>query len=168
MTPAPGWLSGTPGSSSSCWCSSSCCAVWLPTLYLGFVPTPQLTHFLSLQIITLRDYVPQILGPQAFQQYVGPYTGYDPTVNPTVSNVFSTAAFRFGHATVLPWVRRLDTRFQELPDRPLLQLRDVFFSPWRLIREGLCAWSHGLVPAGSRACCPVSSSREPWSASPEK
>ncbi|XP_058523361.1 thyroid peroxidase [Ochotona princeps] len=88
------------------------------------------------QIITLRDYVPQILGPQAFQQYVGRYTGYDPTVNPTVSNVFSTAAFRFGHATVLPWVRRLDARFQELPDHPLLQLHDVFFSPWRLIREG--------------------------------
>nr|XP_051685939.1 thyroid peroxidase [Oryctolagus cuniculus] len=88
------------------------------------------------QIITLRDYVPRILGPQAFQQHVGPYRGYDPTVNPTVSNVFSTAAFRFGHSTVHPRVRRLDAHFQEPPGLPRLQLRDVFFSPWRLIKEG--------------------------------
>ncbi|XP_037382809.1 LOW QUALITY PROTEIN: thyroid peroxidase [Talpa occidentalis] len=88
------------------------------------------------QIITLRDYIPKILGPEAFGQHVGRYQGYDPTVDPTVSNVFSTAAFRFGHATVHPLVRRLDARFQEHPDLPGLPLRDAFFSPWRLIAEG--------------------------------
>ncbi|CAO2604836.1 Thyroid peroxidase [Lemmus lemmus] len=88
------------------------------------------------QIITMRDYIPKILGPDAFRQYVGPYKGYDPTVNPTVSNVFSTAAFRFGHATVHPLVRRLDTDFQDHTDLPRLQLHDVFFRPWRLIQEG--------------------------------
>ncbi|XP_045045481.2 thyroid peroxidase isoform X2 [Desmodus rotundus] len=86
------------------------------------------------QIITLRDYVPKILGPEAFEQHVGRYEGYDPTVDPTVSNVFSTAAFRFGHATVHPLVRRLDARFQE--HLPPLLLRDAFFSPWRLLKEG--------------------------------
>ncbi|XP_066241044.1 thyroid peroxidase [Saccopteryx leptura] len=86
------------------------------------------------QVITLRDYVPKILGPEAFEQHVGPYKGYDSSVNPTVSNVFSTAAFRFGHTTVHPLVRRLDASFQENPS-PLL-LRDTFFSPWRLLREG--------------------------------
>ncbi|MBZ3870951.1 Thyroid peroxidase [Sciurus carolinensis] len=88
------------------------------------------------QIITLRDYVPRILGPEAFRQHIGPYEGYDPTVNPTVSNVFSTAAFRFGHATVHPLVRRLDVGFQEHADLPRLPLRDAFFRPWRLIQEG--------------------------------
>nr|XP_044999444.1 thyroid peroxidase [Jaculus jaculus] len=88
------------------------------------------------QIITIRDYVPRILGPEAFRQYVGPYEGYDPTANPTVSNVFSTAAFRFGHATVHPLVRRLDADFQDHTGHPTLQLHDVFFSPWRLIQEG--------------------------------
>ncbi|XP_058143825.2 thyroid peroxidase [Dasypus novemcinctus] len=88
------------------------------------------------QIITMRDYIPKILGPEAFQRYVGPYKGYDSTVNPTVSNVFSTAAFRFGHATIHPLVRRLDAHFQEHPDLPRLQLHDVFFSPWRLVKEG--------------------------------
>ncbi|XP_059798303.1 thyroid peroxidase isoform X1 [Balaenoptera ricei] len=86
------------------------------------------------QIITLRDYVPKILGPEAFGQHVGPYRGYDPAVDPTVSNVFSTAAFRFGHATVHPLVRRLDARFQERLG--LLPLRDAFFRPWRLLEEG--------------------------------
>nr|XP_027793567.1 thyroid peroxidase [Marmota flaviventris] len=88
------------------------------------------------QIITLRDYVPRILGPEAFRQYVGPYEGYDPTMNPTVSNIFSTAAFRFGHAAVHPLVRRLDAGFQEQASLPRLPLRDAFFSPWRLIQEG--------------------------------
>ncbi|XP_036080092.1 thyroid peroxidase [Rousettus aegyptiacus] len=88
------------------------------------------------QIITLRDYVPSILGPKAFGQHVGPYKGYDPTVDPTVSNVFSTAAFRFGHTTVHPLVRRLDASFQEQPGLPPLPLQDAFFSPWRLLEEG--------------------------------
>uniref|UniRef100_A0A7N5JVY4 Thyroid peroxidase n=1 Tax=Ailuropoda melanoleuca TaxID=9646 RepID=A0A7N5JVY4_AILME len=89
-----------------------------------------------IQIITMRDYVPKVLGPEAFQQHVGPYGGYDPGVDPTVSNVFSTAAFRFGHATVHPLVRRLDARFQEHPALPPLRLQDAFFSPWRLLKEG--------------------------------
>uniref|UniRef100_A0A8C5Y8R3 Thyroid peroxidase n=1 Tax=Microcebus murinus TaxID=30608 RepID=A0A8C5Y8R3_MICMU len=88
------------------------------------------------QIVTLRDYVPKILGPEAFERHVGPYGGYDPGVNPTASNVFSTAAFRFGHATVRPWLRRLDANFQEHPDLPSLHLRDVFFNPWILIHGG--------------------------------
>ncbi|XP_046954302.1 thyroid peroxidase [Lynx rufus] len=88
------------------------------------------------QIITMRDYIPKVLGPEAFQQHVGPYEGYDPTVDPTVSNVFSTAAFRFGHATVHPLVRRLDASFREHPTLPPLRLQDAFFSPWRVLKEG--------------------------------
>ncbi|KAM7077996.1 LOW QUALITY PROTEIN: thyroid peroxidase [Molossus nigricans] len=86
------------------------------------------------QIITLRDYVPKILGPEALRQHVGPYQGYDPTVDPTVSNVFSTAAFRFGHTTIHPLVRRLDAGFRD--HLPPLLLRDAFFRPWRVLKEG--------------------------------
>uniref|UniRef100_A0A7M4EQY1 Thyroid peroxidase n=1 Tax=Crocodylus porosus TaxID=8502 RepID=A0A7M4EQY1_CROPO len=88
------------------------------------------------QIITLRDYIPKIIGPDAFNQYVGLYKGYDPSVNPTVSNIFSTAAFRFGHATIQPIIKRLNAQYQDDPDLPNLHLHEVFFSPWRLIKEG--------------------------------
>ncbi|KFU90810.1 Thyroid peroxidase [Chaetura pelagica] len=88
------------------------------------------------QIITLRDYIPKIIGPDAFNLYIGLYTGYDPTMNPTVSNIFSTAAFRFGHATIQPTVRRLDAHYLDDPQLPDLHLHEVFFSPWRLIKEG--------------------------------
>ncbi|XP_064304711.1 thyroid peroxidase isoform X3 [Phalacrocorax carbo] len=89
-----------------------------------------------IKIITLRDYVPKIIGPDAFNLYIGLYTGYDPTMNPTVSNVFSTAAFRFGHATIQPIVRRLNAQYLDDPELPNLHLHEVFFSPWRLIKEG--------------------------------
>ena len=103
------------------------------------------------QIITLRDYTPRILGPEAFGQHVGPYRGYDPSVDPTVSNVFSTAAFRFGHATIHPLVRRLDAGFQESPG-PRLLLRDAFFRPWRLLEEGGHSWP-ALEKRGRVASC---------------
>ncbi|NXU54274.1 PERT peroxidase, partial [Turnix velox] len=88
------------------------------------------------QIITLRDYVPKIIGPDAFDLYIGPYRGYDSTMNPTISNVFSTAAFRFGHATIQPVVRRLNAQYLDDPELTDLHLHEVFFSPWRLIKEG--------------------------------
>lgn len=92
--------------------------------------------FLFFQIITLRDYIPKIIGTEAFSLYIGLYTGYDPTMNPAVSNVFSTAAFRFGHATIQPIVRRLNAQYLDDPELPNLHLHKVFFSPWRLIKEG--------------------------------
>lgn len=111
----------------------------------------------------MRDYIPKILGPEAFEQHLGRYEGYDPTVDPTVSNVFSTAAFRFGHATVHPLVRRLDARFQE--HLPRLLLRDAFFSPWRLLKEGGCPPpSHpaGLSLQTEPHAAPGGAHRSPW------
>lgn len=58
-------------------------------------------------------------------------------MNPTVSNVFSTAAFRFGHATIQPIVSRLNAQYLDDPELPNLHLHEVFFSPWRLIKEGM-------------------------------
>ena len=47
--------------------------------------------------ITYEDYLPLLLGEQ---HALGEYGGYFPDINPEVTNVFSTAAFRFGHFTI--------------------------------------------------------------------
>ncbi|XP_077165967.1 thyroid peroxidase [Paroedura picta] len=88
------------------------------------------------QIITVRDYVPKVIGPDAFNQYIGAYKGYNHTVNPSVANVFSTAAFRFAHAAIHPVIKRLNAQYEYDPNLPNLHLHEVFFSPWRLIKEG--------------------------------
>jgi hypothetical protein len=46
----------------------------------------------EIQLITYRDFVPILLGSDALL----PYAGYNPAVDPRVSLVFSTAAFRVG------------------------------------------------------------------------
>ncbi|KAM9466397.1 thyroid peroxidase [Clarias gariepinus] len=88
------------------------------------------------QIITMRDYIPKIIGKEAFDQIIGPYEGYNDTINPSISNVFATAAFRFGHATISTYIRRVNESFQEHEHFPSLKLHQAFFSPWRIIREG--------------------------------
>lgn len=84
----------------------------------------------------MRDYVPKIIGAESWEDHVGPYFGYDPSVNPSVANVFSTAALRFGHGTIPPVVSRLNQSFQEHELFPSLRLHDNFFVPWRFLREG--------------------------------
>ena len=46
--------------------------------------------------ITYNEWLPHLLGEDAIQ----PYHGYDPTVDPRVTEEFAGAAFRFGHSIV--------------------------------------------------------------------
>ena len=39
---------------------------------------------------------------------LGVYNGYRTDVNPSITNVFATSAFRFGHSLINPIIRRLD------------------------------------------------------------
>jgi peroxidase len=46
--------------------------------------------------ITYSEFLPHLLGPDA----IAPYHGYDPSVNPTISEEFEGAAYRIGHSIV--------------------------------------------------------------------
>nr|XP_005992326.1 PREDICTED: myeloperoxidase-like [Latimeria chalumnae] len=89
-----------------------------------------------IQITSYRDYIPRVIGPDATKKYLSEYKGYNEQVDPRVSNVFGTAAFRFGHVTIQPILYRLNESYQEHPKYPSMLLHKSFFSPWRIIEEG--------------------------------
>ncbi|XP_077861561.1 peroxidasin homolog [Saccoglossus kowalevskii] len=88
----------------------------------------------SLQHITYDHYLPKIIGDVGMES-MSVYNGYDPDTNAAIANVFSTAAFRFGHATVKPILTRLDANFTEIVDGHL-RLHQIFFQPWRIVEQG--------------------------------
>ncbi|XP_063072362.1 eosinophil peroxidase-like [Engraulis encrasicolus] len=87
------------------------------------------------QVITFRDYLGPIVGPDMMKA-LGPYPGYDEDVDPTAANVFATAAFRYAHPAIQPFMFRLDERYQEHPKFPSVLMSKNFFTPWRVVFEG--------------------------------
>ena len=74
----------------------------------------------EIENITFREFLPHLLGPDA----ISPYHGYDPTVNPTITEEFAGAAFRFGHSIVSANLEQTGEQGQLLGSQ---QLKDAFF-----------------------------------------
>ena len=85
----------------------------------------------EMQAITYREFLPALLGRRAIPRY----RGYRPDVPGGIANMFSTAAYRFGHSAISSQLRRLDEDGNETSFGHLA-LRDAFFRPNRLITEG--------------------------------
>ncbi|MEM7018877.1 MAG: peroxidase family protein [Pseudomonadota bacterium] len=85
----------------------------------------------QMQVITYREYLPLLLGRNG----LSPYRGYRENVDASIANIFSTAAYRYGHSALSPTLLRLDQNGNEISEGNL-QLRDAFFSPQRLSTEG--------------------------------
>ncbi|KAJ8385975.1 hypothetical protein AAFF_G00177960 [Aldrovandia affinis] len=88
------------------------------------------------QVITFRDYLFHIVGPDFVERQLSTYPGYDENVDPSISNVFATAAYRFAHLAVQPFLFRLDEEYNEHPLYPSQLLSKSFFVPWRVVFEG--------------------------------
>ncbi|XP_035999617.1 eosinophil peroxidase-like [Fundulus heteroclitus] len=89
-----------------------------------------------LQVITYRDWLLHIVGPDAISKQLSTYPGYDENIDPSISNVFATAAFRFAHLMVQPFIFRLDENYEDHPDYPTQLLHRTMFAPWRVVFEG--------------------------------
>ncbi len=74
------------------------------------------------QKIVFTDWLP------ALGVNLPPYSGYKETVNPQISNEFSTAAFRMGHTLINSSIIRLDNDGEEIKSGHI-SLRDAFFNP---------------------------------------
>jgi len=84
------------------------------------------------QHMVYNELVPAILGPTMVNAYElglqseGYYSNYDPSCSAGAYNEFSTAAFRFGHSMVRPYLSRMDHKYKGM--NPHVQLRDGFFN----------------------------------------
>ena len=76
----------------------------------------------ELQAITYNEFLPALLGNNALTEY----TGFDSTVNPNIANVFSTAAYRFGHSLLSTELLRLNPD-GTTADEGNLPLQSAFF-----------------------------------------
>ncbi len=85
----------------------------------------------ELQAITYNEFLPALLGPAALPAY----RGYNPRVNPDITNEFSTAAFRLGHSLLGSDIEFLDNAGNEVHDE--VELRDAFFNPLLLEETGI-------------------------------
>ncbi len=92
----------------------------------------------EIQVITYRDFIPVLLGPNALP----PYTGYQLEVNAGITNIFSTAAFRVGHTMLSPVLLRLGANNQSIGD---LSLADCFFNPTEISGPGIEPYLRGLA-----------------------
>ncbi|XP_075882045.1 eosinophil peroxidase-like isoform X2 [Nelusetta ayraudi] len=88
------------------------------------------------QVLTFRDYLLHIVGPDFIARQLSTYPGYDESIDPSISNVFATAAYRFAHLMVQPFIFRLDEQYEEHPQFPTVLLHTAFFTPWRVVFEG--------------------------------
>ncbi|CAJ1070481.1 eosinophil peroxidase-like [Xyrichtys novacula] len=88
------------------------------------------------QVFVFRDYLPHIVGDRAMATLLGRYPGYNPNVDPSIANVFATAAYRFAHLAIQPVLGRLDANYRENSQFPSVPLYEAFFAPWRVVFEG--------------------------------
>ncbi|XP_030746842.1 chorion peroxidase-like [Sitophilus oryzae] len=89
----------------------------------------------EMQVIIYKEFLPTVLGEEAIREfglglgYEKEYSlDYNPAINPSITNEFATAAFRFGHSTVDGQLRLYGpTKMEES-----IAIPEVMFYPSRM------------------------------------
>jgi len=88
------------------------------------------------QQLVFKEYVPLLATLPS-------YTGYKANVNPSITNVFASAAFRFGHSLIPNEFTQLDNNFNEA-NQPI-PLQEAFFNRNSINNRGIEQTVRGLV-----------------------
>ena len=75
------------------------------------------------QHVVWNEFLPAIVGRANLRRFAGSYAGYKPSVDPSVSIEFSTAAYRFGHSGIGEEQPIADTQGKQTGS---LKLKDAF------------------------------------------
>uniref|UniRef100_A0A915JI24 peroxidase n=1 Tax=Romanomermis culicivorax TaxID=13658 RepID=A0A915JI24_ROMCU len=86
----------------------------------------------QLQIVTSKFWLTKVLGSD---EPLGPYKGYDPSVNPTIADEFANGAMRFGHGMVQEFFARVDAGGQSIPEGQM-RVDTGVLQPQKLLFEG--------------------------------
>lgn len=86
----------------------------------------------EMQSITYREFLPLLLGPDALK----PYDGFRQSVDPSIANIFSTAAYRLGHSMLNETLLRIGPDGRTIPQGDLPLASAFFLSPDRFREEG--------------------------------
>lgn len=100
----------------------------------------------EIQVILYTGFLPKILG-NSMDRLIGTYKGYDPSVDSTVSNVFTTSAYRFGHGMIMENYPRVGEGGQPSPHGPYTFSEGVFKSNKVLFEGGIDPILRGLWSA---------------------
>ena len=82
--------------------------------------------------------------PSAYVDHHGASGQDRPNVNPNISNIFATAAYRFGHSMLNPEIMRINNDLSPIADGHLT-LRDAFFNPNEVKMHGIDPYLKGLT-----------------------
>ena len=92
----------------------------------------------QIQVITYNEFLPLFIGDSLLEDY----SGYDPTVDPSVSQEFTNANFRVGHTLLSDELQRIDNNGDSVGS---ISLADAFFNPQDVIDNGVDSLLLGLA-----------------------